>query len=147
MFLKLNVLRNFANFTRKHLCWSLFLIKLQVKLLKTLSFTEHIQWLLLCFFTSKQLNIQCYNVNFGLYYNQKLSWKYCNFLHQNNFLIIFYIKIIFLHQNNLIFSVTTLTLGYITTKNWHGNTSSGCFCGFFTSKQLNIQCYNVNFGL
>ena len=29
MFFKLGVLKNFANFTGKHLCWSLFLIKLQ----------------------------------------------------------------------------------------------------------------------
>ena len=28
MFFKISVLRNFAKFTRKHLCWSLFLIKL-----------------------------------------------------------------------------------------------------------------------
>ena len=29
MFFKTGVIRNFAIFTRKHLCWSLFLIKLQ----------------------------------------------------------------------------------------------------------------------
>ena len=29
MFFKVGVLKNFANFTGKHLCWSLFLIKLQ----------------------------------------------------------------------------------------------------------------------
>ena len=29
MFFKIRVLRNFAIFTRKHLCWSLFLIQLQ----------------------------------------------------------------------------------------------------------------------
>ena len=27
MFFKIEVLKNFANFTGKHLCWSLFLIK------------------------------------------------------------------------------------------------------------------------
>ena len=32
-------------------------------------------------FATKQLNIQCYNDNFGLCYNQKLSWKYCNYYH------------------------------------------------------------------
>ena len=31
MFFKIGVLKNFANFTVKHLCWSLFLIKLQAK--------------------------------------------------------------------------------------------------------------------
>ena len=30
MFFKKDVLKNFANFTGKHLCWSLFLIKLKV---------------------------------------------------------------------------------------------------------------------
>ena len=29
MFFKIGVLKNFVNFTGKHLCWSLFLIKLQ----------------------------------------------------------------------------------------------------------------------
>ena len=29
VFSKIDVLKNFANFTRKHLCWSFFLIKLQ----------------------------------------------------------------------------------------------------------------------
>ena len=29
VFFKKDVLKNFANFTGKHLCWSLFLIKLQ----------------------------------------------------------------------------------------------------------------------
>ena len=32
-------------------------------------------------FATKQPNIQCHNDNFGLYYNQKLSWKYCNYNH------------------------------------------------------------------
>ena len=30
MFVKIGVLKNLANFTGKHLCWSLFLIKLQL---------------------------------------------------------------------------------------------------------------------
>ena len=69
MFFKIGVLKNFAIFTGKHLCWSLFLIQLQAqaqackfirkrlqhrcfpvniaKFLKTASFTEHLQWLLL----------------------------------------------------------------------------------------------------
>ena len=32
-------------------------------------------------FATKQLNIHCYNDNFGLYYNQKLSLKYFNCYH------------------------------------------------------------------
>ena len=32
MFFKISALKNFANFTGKQLCWSLFLIKLQLQL-------------------------------------------------------------------------------------------------------------------
>ena len=69
MFFKISVLKNFTNFTRKHLCWSLILIKLQAwfavtslkrlkhrcflvkfaKFLRTHFFIEHLQWLLLRF--------------------------------------------------------------------------------------------------
>ena len=67
MFFKIGVRKNFTNFTGKHLCWSLFLIKLQacnflkkrlqhrdfpvkfVKFLKTSFFTDHLRWLLLLF--------------------------------------------------------------------------------------------------
>ena len=63
MFFKIGVLRNFAIFTGKQLCWSLFLIKLQTfikkrlqhrcfpvniaKFLRTLFFIAHLRWLLL----------------------------------------------------------------------------------------------------
>ena len=53
------VLKNFANFTRKHLCWSLFLMKLQGKetpiqvffyeiyeIFKNIFVTGHLRWLL-----------------------------------------------------------------------------------------------------
>ena len=83
MFFKIGVLRSLANFTGKHLCWSLFLKKLQVgglqlhqkrlqqiflpvkfaKFLRTLFLTEHFQrlllhlwWLLLFFFKKIVLN-------------------------------------------------------------------------------------------
>ena len=66
MFFKIGVLKNFANYNGKKLCWSLFLIKLQTlrpvalfkidsntivflwnwqKVLRTPSSTEHLQWL------------------------------------------------------------------------------------------------------
>ena len=65
--IKIGHLKNFANFTEKHLCWSLFLIKLQAfrpvtllkrkpnqvfsceicEMFKNTFFTEHIRWLLL----------------------------------------------------------------------------------------------------
>ena len=79
MFLKIDVLRNFASFTRKHLCWSLFLIKLQAKFLRTCSFTEHLQWLLLWFLQQNKLIFSFITITLG--YNQKLSWKYCNYYH------------------------------------------------------------------
>ena len=43
MFFKIGALKSFAIFRGKHLCWSLFLIKLQV------FFTEHFGWLPLLF--------------------------------------------------------------------------------------------------
>ena len=49
MFFEIGVLRNFAIFTEKHLCWSLFLIKLlafQATLLKRDSNTGIFQWTL-----------------------------------------------------------------------------------------------------
>ena len=42
MFFKIGVPKNFANFTGKHLCWNLILIKLLAPL-----FTVHLQWWLL----------------------------------------------------------------------------------------------------
>ena len=53
MIFKVGVLKNFANFTGKHPCQSLFLIKLHAlrsricKIFKNTSFTEHHRWLLL----------------------------------------------------------------------------------------------------
>ena len=63
MFFKIGALKNFANFTGKHLCWSLFLVKFLTNFIKdtpTQEFsceiwknfkntfsTEHLQWLLL----------------------------------------------------------------------------------------------------
>ena len=79
MFLKIDVLRTFASFTKKHLCWSLSLIKLQAKFLRTCSFTEHLQWLLLSFLQQNNLAFSAITITLG--YNQKLSWKCCNYYH------------------------------------------------------------------
>ena len=43
MFFKTGLLKSYASFAGKHLCWSLFL-KLQARIP---FFTEHLQWLLL----------------------------------------------------------------------------------------------------
>ena len=79
MFLKINVLENFASFTGKRLSWSLSLIKLQAKFLKTPSFTEHFQWLLLWFLQQSNLIFSVTTKTLG--YNQKLTKKYCNYYH------------------------------------------------------------------
>ena len=61
MFFKIGILKTFAIFTRKHLCWRLFLIRLQSRrsaillkrdskyceIFKNTFFTEHLRWLLL----------------------------------------------------------------------------------------------------
>ena len=50
MFFKIGVLKIFSIFTGKHLCWSLFLIKLQaLRSYNTFFFIEHLWWLLLNF--------------------------------------------------------------------------------------------------
>ena len=79
MILKIDVLRNFASFSRKYLCWSLFSIKLQAKILRTPSFTEHLQWLLLWLLQHNNLLFSVKTITLG--YNQKLPWKYCNYYH------------------------------------------------------------------
>ena len=45
IFFKIGVFKSFANFTQKHLCWGLFLIKF--RFLKISFFTEYLRWLLL----------------------------------------------------------------------------------------------------
>ena len=75
MFFEICVLNNFANFTGKHLCWSLFIIKFLINFIRdiaTLVFsceiwknlkntfsTEHLQWLLL----SKEIATQVFTCN------------------------------------------------------------------------------------
>ena len=79
MFLKTYVLRNLTNFTRKHLCWSLFLIMLQAKFLRTRSFTEQLQWLLLWLLQQNNLIFSVITITLG--YNQIFSWKCVNYYH------------------------------------------------------------------
>ena len=79
MFLKIDVLKNFASFTGKHLCWHLFLIKLQAEFLRTPSFKEYFQWLLLWFLQQSNLIFSVITITLG--YNQKLSQKYCTYYH------------------------------------------------------------------
>ena len=43
--LQIGCFKKLANFARKHLCWSLFLIKLKTWSPSTPFFTEHLQWL------------------------------------------------------------------------------------------------------
>ena len=72
MFFKIGILKNFTNFTGKHLCWSLFFIKLACNFIKkrlqhrrfpvksanffrTAIFTEHLRWLLLIMLSVRKL--------------------------------------------------------------------------------------------
>ena len=84
MFFKIGVLKNFAAFTGKHLCWSLFLIKLLAfrcfpvnvaKLLRPDFFIEHLWWFLLQMFC------------FTLYFQKKRCWIYCSFTLHNCFIV------------------------------------------------------------
>ena len=47
--------------------------------MRTHSFTEHLQWLLLWFLQQNNSIFSVITINLG--YNQKLSWKYCNHYH------------------------------------------------------------------
>ena len=102
MFFKIGVLKNFIRFTGKHLCWSLFLIKLQafrpaklqhccfpfklVNFLKTLSFAEHLRWLLLynTEFLYLQREIALMDVEFKTPNRQKQRRKNKRLVSQNN---------------------------------------------------------------
>ena len=69
----------------------------------TVSFTEHLQWLLLWSFQKN-------NVIFGvimttLGYNQKFTWKYCNYYHPYKKISIFYQK----HGRHLVQKCCTLS--------------------------------------
>ena len=117
MFFKIGALKNFANFTGKHLCWSLFLVKFLTNFIKgtptqvfsceiwknyknTFS-TEHLQWLLLSKETSAQV---CLPVKFTKFlrtpfFTEHLRWlllngsfslvRLCNNKNQHYFLLIF----------------------------------------------------------
>ena len=116
MFFKIGALKNFANFTGKHLRWSLFLVKFLTNFIKgtptqvfsceiwknyknTFS-TEHLQWLLLSKETSAQV---CLPVKFTKFlrtpfFTEHLRWlllngsfslvRLCNNKNQHYFLLI-----------------------------------------------------------
>ena len=66
MFFNINILKMFAIFTRKHLCWSLFLIKLQAFR------TEH------CFYRTLPVAASVYKVDPRMYIPYILAEKYLN---------------------------------------------------------------------
>ena len=78
MFFKVGVHKNVANFTEKHLCWSLFVIKLQ-------AFRPG------CNLIKKRLQHRCFSVKFGKFlrtsiFTEHLRWIFFSFqykLHQN----------------------------------------------------------------
>ena len=64
--------------------------KVEDKVLRTPSFTEHLQWLLLWFLQQNNFIFSVLTISLG--YKQKLSWKYCNYYHPH------YIKISISYQ-------------------------------------------------
>ena len=95
MFFEIVVVRKSANFTGKHLCWSLFLIifikkRLQhryfpvkfAKLLRTRSFTEHLRWLpvnriIICRILNNNALWKCWNVRI-LIKSRENRWRKSN---------------------------------------------------------------------
>ena len=101
MFLKIDVLRNFHK--KAPVLESLF-NEVADEVFKNMFFYRTPPVAVFVFFATKQLNIQCYNDNFGLYYNQKLSQKYCNYYHPTFIKIsISYQKYAHLSQNFVVF--------------------------------------------
>ena len=91
MFFKISVLENLANFTGKHLCWSLFKIKLACNFIKkrpqhrcfpvkfanffrTDFFTEHVRWLLLIMLSVRKL-LQHVVIQFAGFFCQPVNRK------------------------------------------------------------------------
>ena len=72
VFCKKDILRNFAKFTGKHLCWSLFFDKVAGLGLRAPSFTEHL-WFLLLY----EQNL--YGKHTALLLNEKTEFKTINF--------------------------------------------------------------------
>ena len=79
-----------SSFIKKILQQRSFSVKL-AKFLRTPYFTEHLQWLLLWFLQQNNLLFSVITITLG--YNQKLSWKYCNYYQPP------YIKISISYQN------------------------------------------------
>ena len=95
MFFNIGVLKNFANFTRKHQCWSLFVIKLQTfrcfpvniaKISKRPFFTER-HLLSLWSVASKFLvNFEKWKIWYGHSLDSvKVSLHACNFHYDSNY--------------------------------------------------------------
>ena len=123
MYFRIGVLKNFAIFTGKHQCWSLFLINMQAwtpatllkrdsnigfflwnlqKFLRTPFFTEHIHWLLLEIFQELSLYYfgELWMVSFrGTYWLSShdfiLLRVFCFFLFLSFFLIFSWILLLF----------------------------------------------------
>ena len=112
MFFKQVVLRNFANFTGKLLCWTPFLIKLKVEvnkiavsketpaqvfsceiceIFKDNFFTEHLQWLFLLITGYKTLTFPCL-----LFLSISISISQCFPL--SSYIFCFYHSIVLLRQ-------------------------------------------------
>ena len=72
--------QKFCKFHKKAPVLESLFNKVAGEVLRTCSFTEHIQWLLLWFLQQNNSIFSVITINLG--YNQKLSWKYCNYYHR-----------------------------------------------------------------
>ena len=80
------VLKNFSIFTRKHLCWSLFLIKLQT----FRSLDEKFYW--------KRLEHGCFSMSIAKFLRILISRNICEWLllHQSELFMFHYSNVVFL---------------------------------------------------
>ena len=94
MFFKIGVLKKFAMFTGKHLCWSLFLIKLQA----FRCFSVNIAKLLRAVFYRTPPLAASANILFGIIFSKRCCWIYCSFTLHNCFILIPKITFICYHS-------------------------------------------------
>ena len=91
MFFKIGAFKNFAIFTGKRLCWSLFLIKLQ-------AFCEYYEVFNNSFFYRTSPVATSADVLFYIIFSKRCFWIYCSYTLHNCFVLKLKITLICLNQ-------------------------------------------------
>ena len=122
MFFKTGVLKNFAIFTGKHLCWSLFLIKLQ-------------DWRL-AFSLKKTLQHRCFHMNIARFLKIAFLWTPVHYTFQK-----FYVVIDMLYLNCYILLLQKLGHAAEKLQNWSIKISCEEMFSFSTKISILLQIF------